>query len=419
MSNISTASTYLLNLTTNGGPICTKTPKTMYLVMLPAIFVVLMFNVAVLAVATMNRVKLKSQNYTYSCVSSTLLSNVLVMVAHCSLVLRNYVISLGPSDDGELSQSAKLVWVFVNTLVGSLVLVVLANIGALVIVTLDSTQFIGPNLRNSMKPLDTNALKKKRRGKILRAWFLISGSWVIPVAVVIASMAGWNCADICICTGGSFLGETCPRTQGCSRVFPPLKFAVIGIIGLVWVLEAGILLYIINHAVQKMKRVMTIRRPPNSSSDQGDELDHNNPQGATSDSMTNPIDLPGADERLNVPSVKEGLRRGSSTSSRISAAGVRKGWKRIQLRFNTRLRFLISLTVLFLVSTITVPVTVILDGSLEKINNRLLVQTPAIVGIYLYFVGCPLLFIKFVPHMKTTLHNAFCKVPFSRLCRRC
>uniref|UniRef100_H2ZHY0 G-protein coupled receptors family 1 profile domain-containing protein n=1 Tax=Ciona savignyi TaxID=51511 RepID=H2ZHY0_CIOSA len=395
--------------------VCTQTPKTMYLIMLPPVFVVLLFNVAVLAAATLNRVKLKSQNYTYSCVSSTLLSNVLVMVAHCSLVLRNYVISLDPPGEGKLSISSKLVWVFVNTLVGSLVLVVLANIGALVIVTLDSTQFVGPNMRNTMKALDTNGLKRKRRQKIMKAWFLILGSWVIPIAIVISSMSGWNCADICKCTGGSFLGETCPRSEGCSRVFPPLKFAVVGMVGLVWLFEAAILLYIIHHAVQKMKKVMT-RPQQHSNSDPGEE----NEKNLTSEAGNHHTEIHGGELRLSAPtlSIKDGLRRASSTSSRLSTAGIRKGMKRMQIRFNTRLRFLISLTVLFLLSTITVPVTVILDGALVNINNRLLVQTPAIVGIYLYFVGCPILFIKFVPHMKTTLHNAFCKIPFSHLCSR-
>ena len=81
---------------------------------------------------------------------------------------------------------------------------------------------------------DCSTLARKR----WRTVFLIVFSWTIPTATAVVGVIKWNCGKKCSCIHGAE-GELCPFSEGCSRVWPPLKNGFMALQVGLWFLEVG------------------------------------------------------------------------------------------------------------------------------------------------------------------------------------
>ena len=76
--------------------------------------------------------------------------------------------------------------------------------------------------------------QQKRR----RAIALLIFVWLLPLGLTLSAVLGWNCVESCRCSPNAS-GEVCPKSEGCSKVWPPMKDSFMGLNVGIWFVEVG------------------------------------------------------------------------------------------------------------------------------------------------------------------------------------
>ncbi|CAK8671983.1 unnamed protein product [Clavelina lepadiformis] len=249
----------------NKSEICHNEDHWEKLLILPIPIISLLMNLVLFMAGHIYRRKLRRHNYLYGCVSSTLLSNILYLVFHIWILLDNYF-----RNSKIYARHSGPIWIVCQAAVVSLQFVMFGNIVALLIITLDSTYFVGRSVNKKATDfardhLGNNYAEKEktwyRSVKRRRAAFLVAGAWIIPLCTTTAAAVSWNCVENCVNCEGREISDPCPHNPHCSRLWAPLHNDFLGVNVALWFVDVLVLIYIIISGIHSFRQVMV----PNSS----------------------------------------------------------------------------------------------------------------------------------------------------------
>nr|XP_002124549.1 uncharacterized protein LOC100175595 [Ciona intestinalis] len=376
-----------LNLTLEDGliePQClVSSTKWTNIVLITVMFISGLINLIVWLAATIYRRKLLRQNYVYLCVTSLLLSNLVFLTLNLWDEFSSYLlkpeVSLNPPNQG-----LQVLWALCQSGSVAMLFVMCGNILALVYVLLDSAYFHharnAPAVGIGNEENTAKILQVKRR----KAIGLISISWFIPLVLVIAAVLKWNCAARCQCSLGA-MGDVCPVSDGCSRVWSPLFNSYIGLNVGLWLLEVVSLFILTSRGV--LNFVSFTRAPPIRSqiaSELNDSLPGLNECGrATTD----------CDVGNDVTDVKQ-----STNAERSRPIARRVTW----FHLTPRLRLVALIGGLFFVCTLPLVMTFFIDvGGAQLVTPA--ARVTSMLCIYIYCLLVPILLVKYMANLKLAL----------------
>nr|XP_039273421.1 uncharacterized protein LOC120347484 [Styela clava] len=352
------------------------------------------FNVLLFIAAFLDRVKLQRQNYLFASVSSTLLSNILYMIFLEWTLLDNYVETKSRSVLGVMNVE-KYVWAFHESATVSKPFLICGNIVCLTYVTVNSATYVG-RVANT-----DNTQKAERRFEKIKkvTWVLIVTSWFVPLILTVVGMLKMNCVEQCICPSTNFEGDLCPNQPHCSVFWAPVTKTFLWTNVGLWFISIVCLCVLVVHGVVKYQRTMnmtTTRRISDVTSQTDNEMmsqRNNNGENVNSQS-DNRKDI--MTTQIHEPTRKSNLRR-------------RRTRRSLKHRLNSRLRFALYLTTIYIACSLCFIVAISLDTTLDNFNPTAAFALSRL-SMYVYTTVCPIIMVQHLPVLKTSLSKLFHKI---------
>ncbi|XP_077970880.1 uncharacterized protein LOC120328871 [Styela clava] len=371
-------------LSNTGNDTCEQNNNLFTIAFIPFKIIVTFLNLTLFAAAARDRKKLQRQNYTFSCVMSTLLSNTVYLLMSIWLTVDNYPqVSRSPQEG--IMSIEKVIWIFSEAMTASMVLGICANVTSLIYVTLDSVCYVG---RSGTERGTKNVNSKKAMDlKVRIAQLLIAASWVLPFLITILSYV-WNCAKDCRCPSNNFIGEHCPVGQHCSKMWAPLKTEFLMVVVAVWMIEVlGLIIFVVNGIRRHNKSFASHE----TSSAQAVVV---NMEEGICDIID---DVKGASSQASVQTTKTG----TNTENQRKPS--------VKHKFNWRLKFSIILTGVLVACTSPAAFSIIIDVAVVDPPSSVLLLTSGIC-MFVYSAICPVLMWKFLPSLRSSTIKLFISV---------
>lgn len=372
----------------NGTDRCEANNNLFTIAFIPFKVIVTLMNLMLFTAVVRDRKRLQRQNYTFTCVMSTLLSNTVYLFISIWLTVDNYPQHGADPQEGVMTKE-KYLWLISEAALASIVLGIGANVTSLTYVTLDSVFYVGRGGTAWGANTGHKQSSVTLKGRIAK--FLVFLSWVVPIGLTSLTF-GWNCAKECRCPSNNFVGEHCPRTHNCSHMWAPLKTGFLIVIAAFWMLEVFGLLICVILGIRSHFR--SLKRPAGNTMLEQIEPSHQV--------------QPGSDEQRKEREAKTMLspRKQNSVMTR---------------RFNSRLKFGTYLTVLLVFCSIPATVSSLVDAYMDKPPYQGLILMSGLF-MFFYCACCPILMWRFLPSLrsstlklKVSIVNALCRKPRDKM----
>ncbi|XP_076811137.1 uncharacterized protein LOC143454626 [Clavelina lepadiformis] len=372
-----------------------RTPTFLVFSVLPTLSIVI--NGFILLAIVLYRHKLR-QNHVYCLVGNTLLTNMIFSLLALYQILNLYFALDGYPDteavekQGVVRNDARLWWAFYRAMLTAMFLVMCGNIGVLVSAIRDTSH--GPLLFGSraLELFNKNRMDHGRKlAKMLsgfdrkrrqrRTWFYIFFVWLLPLLYVISAPLGWSCGWSCICLSGCYQHSQLDTLshRHCSRVWPPMRHDWLFVGVTAWVICVFVVVAISWRAFTATKRHFQFCQ---------DRVVNGN---------TSVVNQNICDDIPPVSYVKSPRHRSLMRSRQVSG------------RTLSSLRYLIWITVLFVVCTSPAMVLMLYDFFSDT-NPSMALGNGCLCVSFAYCWICPLLLTRCLPGIRSAISSLLLKI---------